>query len=142
MSGMSLAAAGMGSPSPQNMVDRSGFRPEPRVALQARATLSRTIHRQPAGHAINRRVVIHNLQYQVTEHMLKQKLTESIGGVKGCWVETRDGRRCVAFVTFDQMEQAQRAINIWDHRPLFGREVTVRFTTGGEGGPVIVDGST
>lgn len=142
MSGMNLAAAGMGAPYLQNMVGRSGFRPEPPDALQARTTLSRTTHRQPAGHPINRRVMIHNLQYQITEHMLKQKLTESIGGVKGCWFDTRDGRTCVAFVTFDQVEQAQRAIDIWDHRPLFGREVTVRFTTDGEGGPVIVDGST
>ncbi|KAI4096424.1 MAG: hypothetical protein LQ344_000932 [Seirophora lacunosa] len=142
ISGMNLAAAGMGSPYLQNMVGRSGFRPEPPDALQARTTLSRTTYRQPAGHPINRRVMIHNLQYQVTEHMLKQKLTESIGGVKGCWFETRDGRRCVAFVTFDQVEQAQRAIDIWDHRPFFGREITVRFTTDGEGGPVIVDGST
>ncbi|KAL8990162.1 MAG: hypothetical protein Q9177_001115 [Variospora cf. flavescens] len=142
VSSMQLPPAGMGSPYIQNVGGHSGFRPEHPAALQAPAASTPTSHQQPARFPIHRRVIIHNLQYQVTEHMLKQKLTESVGGVKGCKVETRDGRRCVAFVTFNQVEQAQRAIDKLDHRILFGREITVRFTTDGEGGPVIVDGST
>lgn len=79
--------------------------------------------------------------------MLRDELNQSIGQVQICKIERREDRKCHAFVTFAQPEQAERAVSKLDQHELFHRVVNVRLTK--ENGfaeedgnmPVIVDGS-
>ena len=94
------------------------------------------IHRQG-----QRQIIIQNLHCEVTESTLMHSLNKLIGQVQRCQVEKREGKKCHAFVTFVDEEQANRAVKKLDHRKLFDREVTARLTKEGDKGPVIVDGS-
>lgn len=132
----------MALPYSSNMVDHTISEPGPSTAVQASAIPPHTDHQRPARVPIyHRQVIITNLPFEVTENQLTQLVNKRIGRVVGCSIETRGDRKCHAFVTFGQVEQANRAVHGLNGQTLFDRKITVRLTKEGESGPIIVDGS-
>lgn len=149
MPNTSLPPPAMGLTYPPNEVGRTVFQPRPSASSQAPAMPLRAIEQPPARNT----VLLTNLYSEVKEHQLAQRLGERIGAVPRCRIERRGDRKCHAFVTFANTEQAQRAVRYFNGQTLFDRKITVRLTKEGEGdpeaaprdsresGPIIADGS-
>ncbi|KAL8902368.1 MAG: hypothetical protein Q9207_004752 [Kuettlingeria erythrocarpa] len=132
-----------------NEVGRTALQPRPSASSQAPAMPLRATEQPPARNT----VILTNLYSEVKEHQLAQRLGERIGAVPRCRIERRGDRKCHAFATFANTEQAQRAVRYFNGQTLFDRKITVRLTKEGEGdpeaapredresGPIIADGS-
>ncbi len=149
MPNTNLPPPAMGLTYPPNEAGRSVFQPGPSASSQAPTMPLGTIEQPPARNM----VILTNLYSEVKEHQLAQRLGERIGAVPRCRIERRGDRKCHAFATFANTEQAQRAVRYFNGQTLFDRKITVRLTKEGEGdpeaapregrgsGPIIADGS-
>ncbi|KAL8834211.1 MAG: hypothetical protein Q9170_003868 [Blastenia crenularia] len=127
-------------PFRQNLVSDTVVRSGLHTPSQPLSTRSRAANQHPAETSILPQVIIQNLKFEVTEGTLMNLLNDSVGQVQRCKIERREDKKCHAFVTFWQPEQAERAVRKLNHCELFGRKVTVRLTKEVESRPAIVDG--